>query len=144
MAALLAAKAVVFKQHFFQHVTIADLRRFKVDAVCFAALYKAEVRHDGADDAVLIQLTAALHIETAYCHDEVAVDDFAVFVGFRPGVVIIFAFGADLTGVEDYSGDKFEYLKNQGYNYYSNVDSSKFYVQLRDRYFRMGRRNLDG
>lgn len=58
--------------------------------------------------------------------------------------IIIFAFGADLTGVEDYSGDKFEYLKNQGYNYYCNVDSSKYYVQLRDRYFRMGRRNLDG
>ena len=58
--------------------------------------------------------------------------------------IIIFAFGADLTGVEDYSGDKFEYLKSQGYNYYCNVDSSKYYVQLRDRYFRMGRRNLDG
>ena len=41
--------------------------------------------------------------------------------------IIIFAFGADLAGAEDYSGEKFEYLKSQGYNY-----------------FRMGRRNLDG
>ena len=58
--------------------------------------------------------------------------------------IIIFAFGADLTQVEDYSGDKFEFFKNQGYSYYCNVDSSKYFVQLRDRYLRMGRRNLDG
>ena len=58
--------------------------------------------------------------------------------------IIIFAFGTDLTGAEDYSGDKFEYLKSMGYNYYCNVDSSKYFVQIRDRYFRQGRRNLDG
>ena len=38
----------------------------------------------------------------------------------------------------------FEYLKSVGYNYYCNVDSSKYFVQIRDRYFRQGRRNLDG
>ena len=58
--------------------------------------------------------------------------------------IIIFAFGTDLCGTEDYHGDKFEYLKSVGYNYYCNVDSSKYYVQIRDRYFRQGRRNLDG
>lgn len=58
--------------------------------------------------------------------------------------IIIFAFGTDLTQVEDYSGEKFEYYKKQGYNYFCNVDSSKYFVQLRDNYFRMGRRNLDG
>ena len=58
--------------------------------------------------------------------------------------IIIFAFGADLTRVEDYSGEKFEYLKSQGYNYYCNVDSSQYFVQIRSNYFRQGRRNLDG
>ena len=58
--------------------------------------------------------------------------------------IIIFAFGTDLTVQEDYSGDKFEYLKSVGYNYYCNVDSSQYFVQIRDRYFRQGRRNLDG
>lgn len=58
--------------------------------------------------------------------------------------IIIFAFGADLTQSEDYSGEKFEFLKGQGYNYFCNVDSQKYFVQLRDRYLRMGRRNLDG
>lgn len=58
--------------------------------------------------------------------------------------IIIFAFGTDLTETEDYSGEKFEYLKSMGFDYYCNVDSSKYYVQLRDNYFRMGRRNLDG
>lgn len=58
--------------------------------------------------------------------------------------IIIFAFGTDLTDYADYSGDKFEYFKSQGYNYFCNVDSSKYFVQIRDRYFRQGRRNLDG
>lgn len=58
--------------------------------------------------------------------------------------IIIFAFGTDLTVQEDYSGDKFEYLKSAGYNYFCNVDSSKYFVQIRDRYLRQGRRNLDG
>lgn len=58
--------------------------------------------------------------------------------------IIIFAFGTDLAQTEDYSGEKFEYLKSQGYNYYCNVDSQKYFVQIRDNYFRMGRRNLDG
>lgn len=58
--------------------------------------------------------------------------------------IIIFAFGVDMAGHEDYSGDKFEFLKGQGYNYFCNVDSSKYSVQIRDRYLRQGRRNLDG
>ena len=58
--------------------------------------------------------------------------------------IIIFAFGTDITTEPEYSGDKFEYLKGQGYNYFCNVDSSQYYVQIRDRYFRQGRRNLDG
>ena len=58
--------------------------------------------------------------------------------------IIIFAFGTDLTDSGDYSGEKFEYYKEQGYNYFCNVDSSKYFVQVRDNYFRMGRRNLDG
>lgn len=58
---------------------------------------------------------------------------------------IIFAFGSDITGVEDYTGHpKFDYLKSKGFNYYCNVDSSQYWVQMRDNYFRMGRRNLDG
>ncbi|MDO4272954.1 MAG: polysaccharide deacetylase [Eubacteriales bacterium] len=58
--------------------------------------------------------------------------------------IIIFAFGTDMAGQEDYSGDKYEFLKGQGYNYFCNVDSRKYSVQLRDRYLRQGRRNLDG
>lgn len=58
---------------------------------------------------------------------------------------IIFAFGADITGIEDYTGHpKFDYLKSKGFHYYCNVDSSQYWVQLRDNYLRMGRRNLDG
>lgn len=58
--------------------------------------------------------------------------------------IIIFAFGTDLSDFADYSGEKFEYLKSQGYNYYCNVDSSQYFVQVRSNYFRQGRRNLDG
>ena len=62
----------------------------------------------------------------------------------EPVDTIIFAFGSDICGVEDYAGEKFDYLKSQGFDYYCNVDSSQYWVQLRDTYLRMGRRNLDG
>ena len=58
--------------------------------------------------------------------------------------IIIFAFGTDLVAGGVYSGELYEYLKGQGYRYYCNVDSSKYYVQITDEYFRQGRRNLDG
>ena len=59
--------------------------------------------------------------------------------------IIIFAFGADINTGGEYTGDeKFDYLKSQGYNYYCNVDSNKYFVQITDEYFRMGRRNVDG
>ena len=59
---------------------------------------------------------------------------------------IIFAHGQDLSGWQDYTFDnpKFEYLKSIGYNIFCNVDSAQYYVQVRDSYLRMGRRNLDG
>ena len=59
--------------------------------------------------------------------------------------IIIFAFGADINNGGAYTGDeKFNYLKSQGYDYYCNVDSNKYFVQITDEYFRMGRRNVDG
>ena len=59
--------------------------------------------------------------------------------------IIIFAFGADINNGGEYTGnEKFEYLKSQGYDYYCNVDSNQYFVQMTDEYFRMGRRNVDG
>lgn len=60
--------------------------------------------------------------------------------------VIIFAHGQDLTSSGDYTADnqKFTYLKSKGYNYFCNVDSAQYFVQVRDNYVRQGRRNLDG
>ena len=60
--------------------------------------------------------------------------------------MIIFAFGADIGNWETYSLDnpKFAYFKSRGYNYYCNVDSSQYWVQITDQALRQGRRNLDG
>lgn len=59
--------------------------------------------------------------------------------------IIIFAFGADINTGGEYTGnEKFDYLKSQGYDYYCNVDSNQYFVQITDQYFRMGRRNVDG
>ena len=35
-------------------------------------------------------------------------------------------------------------LKGQGYHFYCNVDSTQYFLQIRDNYVRQGRRNLDG
>lgn len=59
---------------------------------------------------------------------------------------IIFAHGEDLADWHDYSveNEKFTYLKSQGFNFFCNVDSSQYFLQIRDNYVRQGRRNLDG
>lgn len=59
---------------------------------------------------------------------------------------IIFAHGQDIADWHDYSQDnaKFQYLKSQGFNYFCNVDSSQYFLQIRSNYVRQGRRNLDG
>ncbi|NCB94278.1 MAG: polysaccharide deacetylase [Clostridia bacterium] len=59
---------------------------------------------------------------------------------------IIFAHGQDLADWHDYAADneKFNYLKSQGFNFYCNVDSTQYFLQIRDNYVRQGRRNLDG
>jgi hypothetical protein len=59
---------------------------------------------------------------------------------------IIFAHGQDLADWHDYSADneKFNYLSSQGFHFYCNVDSSQYFLQIRDNYVRQGRRNLDG
>lgn len=59
---------------------------------------------------------------------------------------IIFAHGEDLGDWQDYdpNNEKFQYFKSQGYNYFCNVDSRQYGVQIRDNYVRQGRRNLDG
>ena len=59
---------------------------------------------------------------------------------------IIFAHGEDLADWHDYSAEneKFTYLESQGFNFFCNVDSSQYFLQIRDNYVRQGRRNLDG
>ena len=59
---------------------------------------------------------------------------------------IIFAHGEDLADWHDYSAEneKFTYLKSQGFNFFCNVDSSQYFLQIRDNYVRQGRWNLDG
>lgn len=60
--------------------------------------------------------------------------------------VIIFAFGADIGDWQAYTSDneKFNYLKNVGFDIFCNVDSSQYWVQFGETYMRQGRRNLDG
>lgn len=60
--------------------------------------------------------------------------------------MIVFAHGEDIGSWRGYEegNEKFEYFKSQGYNYFCNVDSTQYFLQIRDNYVRMGRRNLDG
>lgn len=65
--------------------------------------------------------------------------------------VIIFAKGADIGTWRGYAEDNaaFQFLKRSGFNYFCNVDSSQYFVQMSPTaggtgYFRQGRRNLDG
>lgn len=59
---------------------------------------------------------------------------------------IIFAHGQDLGKWGDYdeSNEKFQYLREQGFDIFCNVDASQYATWLGDDYLRQGRRNLDG
>ena len=59
---------------------------------------------------------------------------------------IIFAHGQDLSGWGKYdeSDEKYQYLREQGFKVFCNVDSSKYATWLGKDYLRQGRRNLDG
>ncbi len=63
-----------------------------------------------------------------------------------PTDTILYPYGGDVAGVEEYdfSNGKFSYLYEQGFRYFCNVDSSQYWIQKGDNYFRMGRRNVDG
>ncbi|MGI6107184.1 MAG: polysaccharide deacetylase family protein [Lachnospiraceae bacterium] len=62
--------------------------------------------------------------------------------------LMIFPNGADIDSWRGYAEDnqKFQYLKQLGFDYFCNVDSSQYWIQIGERsdYFRMGRRNVDG
>ena len=61
--------------------------------------------------------------------------------------ILIYPFGTDVGSWHNYTNDntRYVYLKNQGFRYFCNVDSSSpYWVQIGKDYMRQGRRNLDG
>lgn len=61
--------------------------------------------------------------------------------------ILIFPFGTDIGSWHPYTDDnaRYVYLKDQGFRYFCNVDSSApYWVQIGKDYMRQGRRNLDG
>ena len=58
--------------------------------------------------------------------------------------VFIYPFGADICDWRGYQGEKYEYAIKSGFRYFCNVDSSQYWVQMKDDYLRQGRINLDG
>lgn len=61
-----------------------------------------------------------------------------------PTDIYIYPYGADICDWHAYKGDKFELLKSYGFWYFCNVDATRYWIQLRSDYFRMGRINTDG
>ena len=58
--------------------------------------------------------------------------------------IYLYPFGADICDWRGYSGDKYDLMKQFGFWYFCNVDSARYWVQIRDQYMRMGRINADG
>ncbi|RZU62048.1 polysaccharide deacetylase family protein [Zhihengliuella halotolerans] len=59
--------------------------------------------------------------------------------------LLIYPFGADISGVPAYSGAKYRYLKSLGFDYFFGVDATRtHWVQQTDDYLRQARINVDG
>jgi hypothetical protein len=62
-----------------------------------------------------------------------------------PTDLLIYPFGADISGVPAYSGPKYEYLKKAGFDFFFNVDgSTPAWGQQGPGYLRQARFNVDG
>ena len=86
MPGLLAAEIIALELHLLEDVPVADLRRLEVEARLLAEADKAQIRHDRADDRILFELAARLHIRRADGHHEVAVDEVALVVDRKAAV----------------------------------------------------------
>lgn len=59
--------------------------------------------------------------------------------------LLIFPFGADMSGVAPYSGPKYQLLKDDGFDFFFGIDTSTpAWGQLTDGYVRQARINVDG
>ena len=63
-----------------------------------------------------------------------------------PTDIYIYPNGNDVADWHPYTEEnyRYQYLASKGFRYFCNVDSSQYFVQITDQYFRQGRRNLDG
>lgn len=89
--------------------------------------------HSNMTDATL----SKMEYDTKRWHEEVE-----PIVG--PTDIYIYPYGADICDWHGYKGEKFELLKKAGFWYFCNVDGNRYWIQLREQYFRMGRINADG
>ena len=69
-------------------------------------------------------------------------DEVEIILG--PTDIYIYPYGADICDWHGYKGEKFDLLKSYGFWYFCNVDASRYWIQLKSDYFRMGRINTDG
>jgi hypothetical protein len=60
--------------------------------------------------------------------------------------ILLYPFGTDIGSWNAYSADdeKYEYLKSQGFKYFSAMDLSGRWMQMTDEYLRCNYQNLDG
>lgn len=59
--------------------------------------------------------------------------------------LLIFPFGADMSGIATYSGAKYKLFKKAGFDFYFGIDTSTpAWMQLTDDYLRQARINVDG
>ncbi|WP_132430973.1 polysaccharide deacetylase [Pseudonocardia endophytica] len=62
-----------------------------------------------------------------------------------PTDLLIYPFGADISGLPAYSGPKYDYLRAQGFAYYFTIDASRTaWGQVGRDYLREARINIDG
>ena len=99
---LLAADIVAARAHRLEHVAVADLGAQQLEAGLAEMPLEAEVRHHRRDDAVALELAAALQAERDQRHQLVAVDDLALLVDDDQPVGVAVERDADVGAARDH------------------------------------------
>ncbi len=85
----------------------------------------------------------AIELESVIADTDLWANEVLPLLG-GPCDVLLYPFGADIHSWHDYEGPKYEYLLGAGFRFFCTVDSTPYWVQIRQNYVRMGRRNIDG
>ena len=99
MTGLLSANRIAVFKHVLEHIAVAYLCGFALDAVVFAKLEETHIAHHRDHGGILGELATPLHIERTDRNDLITVNKPALFIDHQQTVCVAIKGKADITAL---------------------------------------------